>query len=164
MNKLIIIILLAFSVDCQTNSWEGITPLKSTRSDVEKLLGSPTPLSVAKYAAGYRGNEGKVNVLYSTGLCNVNPDHGWNVTEFTVISISYYPDHPPRLADLKIDRSKFERRPDPATLGSDFYTNEVDGIALTVDTSDNTVTRFQYFPASKDDYLMCKNLAEVEPK
>lgn len=158
MNVLILMLIFSSAVFCQSNNvWNGITPLKSTREDVEKILGKPEPLSVAKYAAGYKTKEGKVFVLYSTGMCDVNSAHGWNIPELTVISISFDPDYPnPYIfSDLKIDRSKFERHPDPGSLHLVSYANEVDGIVLTVDTSDDTVRNFGYFPESKYNCLKC---------
>src|SRR5260370_28973458 len=89
---------------CQSNIWNGIIPLKSTRSDVEKILGPPTLDSKARDAADYKTKEGKVFILYSSGPCNVKPSNGWNIPELTVIQISFYPNFTPKLKDLKIDR------------------------------------------------------------
>lgn len=160
---LILILLLGGTVYCQSsNVWNGITPLKSTRSDVEKILGKPMPTSASQHAASYKTKEGRVFILYSTGLCDVNREHGWNVPELTVIGMSFYPDYPNphKFSDLKIDQSKFERRPDPGALRSVFYTNEIDGVVLTVDTSNDSISRFSYIPESKYDHLMCKNLKQ----
>lgn len=161
MFVLTLLLLLGGSVYCQSNNvWNGITPLKSTKMDVEKILGKRDAWSVARHAAGYETKGGKVFVLYSTGLCNVNPEHGWNIPELTVISVHFSPDypHPHRFSDLKIDRSKFERRPDPGSLHLVSYTNETDGISLTVDTADDSVRTFGFFPASKDNCLRCENV------
>lgn len=146
--------LVAF-VYCQTNVWNGIVPLKSTRADVEKILGKPTPDSVARYAADYKTKDGKVFVLYSTGPCKVEPSNGWNIPALTVISIHVYQDVGPNIADLKLDARKFAKGPDPEILNRMYYTNETDGISITVDTTDGEITRFSYFPKSKNDYLRC---------
>lgn len=165
MYILVLILSLSGTIFCQTsNVWNGITPLKSTRADVEKILGKPVPLSVARHAAGYKTKDGRVFVLYSTGLCDVNPEHGWNIPELTVIKISYYPDRLPKLSDLQIDLSKFEKSPDPGSLSSVFYTNKIDGIMLTVDSSGDVVESFSYFPEAKYDHLMCKNIRNGKPK
>lgn len=159
MYIVILVLFLAGTVFCQTsNVWNGIEPLKSTREDVEKILGKPEPTSTARHAAGYKTFEGSVFVLYSTGLCDVDPRHGWNVPELTVIRISFYPDDPSshKFSSLRIDSSKFDRSPDPGAIHSVFYTNKVDGIVLTVDTIDNSISSFGYFPKSKYDHLRCK--------
>lgn len=161
MYILILMLLLAGSVFCQSsNVWNGITPLKSTKADVEKILGKPEPWVANQYAAQYKAKDGEVSVLYSTGMCDINPEHGWNIPLLTVISLSYYPDYPNpyKFSELKLDLSKFQRNPDPGSIGLVFYTNEADGIALTVDTGDDSVRRFGYFPESKYNHLMCKNI------
>lgn len=158
MYKLILMLLLAYPANSQTsNVWNGIIPLKSTRADVEKILGKPEPMSIAKYATGYRVKDGEVFVLYSTGLCNIDPAHGWNIPELTVINVDFSPDYPNpyKFSDLKIDRYKFEMHPDPGSLHLVSYTNEKDGVVLTVDTSSDTIRTFSYFPESKYDCLKC---------
>jgi hypothetical protein len=155
---LILILVCSSTVLCQLNNvWNGITPLKSTRQDVEKILGKHEPSSVARYAGGYRTEDGRIFVLYSTGLCDVNPDNGWNIPELTVISLSYYPTESPKLSDLKIDLKKFERHQDPEITNLISYANQTDGVVLNVDSSDNSIVSFNYFPESKYDHLMCKN-------
>lgn len=147
-------------VCCQTNVWNGIVPLKSTKEDVEKILGKPTLDSIAQAAAEYRTKDGKVFVLYSTGPCKVKPSNGWKIPKQTVISISFYPVDRPQFTDLQIDMQKFERHSDPEILHLIDYTNKTEGINLTIDESDGSVTRFSYFPESKYDYLKCKATKE----
>lgn len=150
------IVLPIVLICCQSNVWNGIVPLKSTRADVEKILGSPVPDSIARDAAVYKTKTEKVFVLYSTGPCDTTPSNGWNLPELTVISIRVYPVAEPKLEDLKLDFSKFERRIDPKILNLVYYANDRDGINISVDTTDNTVTRIGYFPESKNNNLLCK--------
>lgn len=159
MRLLILNLLLTGTLWCQSsNVWNGITPLKSTRDDVEAILGKPESWSTSRHAGGYTTKDGKVFVLYSTGLCDVNSENGWNIPELTVIKVSFSPNYPNpyKFSQLKIDRTKFERRPDPGSLHLISYMNEADGIVLTVDTSDDSVRGFGYFPESKYNRLKCK--------
>lgn len=160
MYTLIFTLLLAGTAFCQSsNTWSGITPLKSTRSDVEKILGQPEAWSVARHGGSYKTKEGTVSVEYSTGFCNADPRGGWNVPELTVVTVTISPiDQNQKFSALKLDMSKFGRHPDPGSLHLADYTNETDGVVITVDTSDNTVRRFGYFPSAKYDQLMCKNI------
>lgn len=139
------------------NIWRGITPLKSTREDVEKILGKPEASSVGKHAAGYRIAEGSVSIVYSTGLCSVNSLHGWDVAELTVISIYYKPDysHSQKLANLRLDPKKFEKRADPGSINLVDYTNAVYGLGYTIDSTDDSVWSISYFPESKYRNLLC---------
>lgn len=141
---------------CQTNAWNGIVPLKSTRADVEKILGVPMSHSIGKHAGGYKTENERVDVLYSTGPCKIKPGGGWNVPELVVTSIDIYPNVRPKIADLNLDEKKFEKTLDPEILHQMYYTNTKDGIGLTVDTSDGTIVRFSYFPESKNAHLKCK--------
>lgn len=97
-------------------------------------------------------------MLYSTGPCNIKPSNGWNIPELTVIQLSFYPNVTPKLTDLTLDSTKFEKRRDPEILNLTYYTNETDGISLTVDNGvPETVISFSYFPESKYDHLMCNS-------
>lgn len=156
--KMVLIYLLVFLMSSgpqQTNCWHGITPLRSTRTDVEKILGPPTPYSKAPDAADYRTESERVFVLYSTGSCDVNPSNGWNVARGTVISISVEPNIKPKFADLKLDESKYDKVRDPEVLNLTYYTDEVQGIIIEVNTEEKVVTTFRYSPMSKDNHLRC---------
>jgi hypothetical protein len=150
-----LILPLVALVCCESNVWNGIVPLKSTRVEVEKVLRKRMPHSIAKYAAGYRTETERVFITYSTGPCNVKPNNGWNVPELTVIDIMVLPDTKQRLADLKWDISKAERKSFAETPGLVNYTNTVDGIAITAYESDGLIDYFRYFPKSKDFSLKC---------
>jgi hypothetical protein len=142
----------------QVNSWRGITPLKSTRADVEKILGRPTLDTKARYAADYMTNNERVFVLYSTGPCNVKPSNGWRIPADTVLRVSVKPKIKPTFASLHLDETTYEKRPDPEVLQFTYFTNERDGITVTVNTDDGLVTAFDYFPMAKDDHLRCSDL------
>lgn len=158
VNQWVLLYLLIFfssTTHQQTNCWHGIIPLRSTRADVEKLLGPPTPDSKAPYAADYRTKNERVFILYSTGSCNVESSHGWNVPRGTVIEISVEPNVKPKFADLKLDEGKYEKRKDPEYLSITYYTNEKEGISIEVNTDEGVVNAFSYSPMSKDFHLRC---------
>src|SRR5687768_16252810 len=54
-----------------TKEWRGIIPLRSTRADVERLLGPPEPGSRGVYRTGSE----RITVSYAEGPC----DYGWQV-------------------------------------------------------------------------------------
>ena len=140
----------------QDNSWNGITPLRSTRADVEKIFGKPDRNSVGTFTAMYQTSSGRVFVLYSTGACYLKPSHGWNVPALTVISMSVYPIPEPNFDESKIDKTKFVKRPDPEILSEVAYPNEKDGVSVSVNSWDQVMTRYHYFPESKYNNLKCK--------
>jgi len=156
---LILFFWVSFSYP-ESNTWRGIVPLRSTRADVEKILGPPTPDSRSPYAAGYDTDNEKVFILYSSGLCAANPQHGWNVPAGVVIRISVEPKRKPRFIDFKLDKSKYEQRPDPEVLDFTYYTNEEEGISVEVNTAEGVVTTVRYSPGSKYNHLRCSTPAD----
>jgi hypothetical protein len=159
----VVMFLLSF-IPQQTNCWRGITPLRSTRADVEKKLGMPTADSKASDAAFYKTRDEKVFILYSTGPCDSHPGYSWNAPRGTVIHISVEPNIRPKFADIKLDENKFKKRPDPELRDYTAYTNEEDGISIEVNTSEGVVTAFNYWPTSKDDSLRCSTFLKKSPK
>lgn len=148
-----IFISLIVTTVCQQNAWRGIVPLRSTRADVERILGRPAPYSKATDAADYITENERVFVLYSTGPCAVEPSNGWDVPHETVITMSVEPKIKPKLSDLKLDKSKYKESRDPEVLDFIYYTNEEDGISL--ETREGLVTAFNYWPTAKERSLIC---------
>ena len=138
-----------------TNTWNGITPLESTRIDVENILGKRDLDSKAKDAASYTTKNEKVFVIYSGGNCNIKLNGGWNVEKGKVISLSVYPTIPLKFADYKFDKTKFSNYVEDYVIITT-YTNKTDGIGFSVNTEEGTISHFTYFPKSEDDYLLCE--------
>jgi hypothetical protein len=155
-----LLIVLTIIAHPQANSWRGIVPLHSTRADVEKILGPPTPDSKAMDAADYKTENERIFVLYSTGPCDVQPSNGWNAPRGIVLRISVEPNTKPKFADLRLDESKYDRRPDGDYLDSTSYVDEEDGISITVNTAQGVVTSISYWPTSKQNHLRCSAPAE----
>jgi hypothetical protein len=147
-----LILLMFFSSPncCKDNEWRGIRPLKTTRQEVENRLGKPTPDSVARNAARYETEDGKVFVLYSVGSCGSESNNGWNVPDLTVIDLSFYPKSKPIFSKLNFDRKNFVRRPDPEITYLVEYFNKKDGISITIADDEDLVQAFRYFPNEKD--------------
>src|SRR5688500_5683266 len=139
--KLFLFLSFATSVHCQANVWRSITPLKSTRVDVEKILGKPDPTSQGDFAATYTTRWGRVFVLYSTGACSIKPSNGWNIPEMTVISVSVYPEPEPDFNESQFTLKDFVKHPDPEILSSVVYTNAKQGVSIAVNSWDHFVTR-----------------------
>lgn len=128
--------------------WRGIVPLRSTRADVERLLGPPESASGGVYVT-----EGeRVSVTYAGREC----DYGWRVPVDTVISFFVYPKEPPKVADLKLDEKRYERRRDVHITTLYYYVDQKEGINYTVDTGRGLVTGVEYYPALRDNALLCQ--------
>lgn len=144
-------------------AWRGIVPLRSTRADVERVLGSP----LRGYDNIYDADEGRVNIFYQRTPCvfgdafgrSVRGD-GWKVPRDTVIDITVYPKTRIMLADLRIDESKYRHFSLPHDPAHIHYTNEEEGLGFTVfveDAQTRVVQSFNYHPAKGDDAPRCLN-------
>lgn len=127
--------------------WRGIVPLRSTRADVNRLLGSPNV--EGKY---YEIGNYVVHIDYSDGPCEKGKS-GWNVPRDTVVSISLSPNQALKFSDLQIDKKKLKKSKDGELPGIVYYTNDAEGITISV--SDEEVRNIYYNPTSKDKSLRC---------
>jgi len=155
----VLLILLSIAHP-QVNSWKGIVPLHSTRMDVEKILGAPRPNSKGLDASTYETSSERVFVLYSTGPCNATPSNGWNAPRGTVIEVSVEPNVKPKISGFNLDPNKFEKKQDPEVLDYTNYTDDENGISITVNTVEGVVVRTSYWPTSKENHLRCSRKPE----
>jgi hypothetical protein len=124
-----------------SKDWHGIIPLRSTRADVERMLGP------SAYGGGYayeRPNE-RVFFTYSSGECHEG--ESWNAPRDTVVMIIAYPKTKPLLSDLGLDLKRYKRT-DDCNPGSFHYTEETEGISYAVDG--DVVSEIIYYPNSED--------------
>ena len=148
----LIIISLVLTQVSDFRDWRGIVPLRSTRAEVEKLLGPPEKST----SATYRSEDGTVTVRYADRVC----DYGWQVPLETVISFSVYPKHPVALADMKLDERKFEKRRDVHNESVYYYINQGEGVNYTVDTGKEVVTLIEYYPSARENNRRCKTATD----
>lgn len=158
-----VLFLSVFSVALvQERGWRGITPLHSTREDVERLIGPP----LMPGGMTYDLKTERVNVGYSDGACGKGQPSEWNVPLGTVIGITIYPQTKLMLSDLTIDLSRFEKFINPHNPDSVFYNDDENGISIGTQ-SNGEVVKVYYHPTRKDSYLRCptaKQLSFTPPK
>ena len=137
------------------NVWRGLTPLRSTRADVERLLGQAKD-SVDQTLI-YKTPAETVHVLYSEGACKTNGFGQWRVPADTVIQVRVYPQSTTLLGDLRVDVSKYRRRPDPNIPHWMFYLNDADGLTIQtkLENEREEVMIVTYGPTEKDAHLHC---------
>ena len=122
-------------------------PLKSTRADVERLLGKPNGLG------RYEFDNERAYIDYARG-CDQPNDCVCLVPKDTVISIFVTLETDLKWSALKLDRSKYKKSRSahlPSILN---FTNDEEGITYTVDEADEEVMHITYLPSARD----CKNL------
>lgn len=146
-------LILISSVGVRGQEWRKIEPLRSTRADVERMLGKPEKDWPTNSI--YKFKNGNALIWYSSKPCE-GPSGGWRVPPGTVIQISFsYSDSQPRFSDLKLDRSKYERVSEGDYLDFMRYRNNEEGISYSVNEPKGLVSLVTYYPAARDDYLRC---------
>lgn len=127
--------------------WRGIVPLHSTRTDVEAVLGKGT----GECECSYYRDDMNIFFRYSSGTCDSGRSGDWNIGPNTVIGFTIYPKPTPKLSDLKLDETKFEKKPN---IGDSLlYVNNEEGLSMQV--WQGTVQSFDFWPAAGDEYLRC---------
>lgn len=152
-----LVLLAILTGNASAKSWRGITPLHSTRVDVEKLWGKPVPpprgsgrsYTLNENRSIYFTDEGEIYVIYAraTSGCDTS------VTPDTVLLLSFKPKKKMKLSDLRIDKSKFTTY-DPAMptgIGYKAYTDEADGYSIL--TFKGVVEEIYYQPTAADRKL-----------
>lgn len=152
--------LLAQGIHAQTNSWNGITLLKSTRVEVERQLG------VGKGGTyygevDYEKEKKRVTVTYAQRLC----DRGWNVPKDTVISIaSWPPDSQANKSarEVKLEESKFFVSGDDAFYGT--WTDPVAGVQYYFMNMSQQLLRVTHIPLRADNDKRCDGFPPYVPE
>jgi hypothetical protein len=145
------LLLLLFLVSTvAAKEWRGITPLKSSRADVERLLGKPNELG------RYEIQNERVTITYSQGPCNgafgalAKANCECLVAKDTVLRIAVTFDSAVKVSKLGIDKKKYGRTPVHAYKPTATYSDFTDGVVYTIRESDDTVTFIDHLPSAKD--------------
>ena len=137
--------------ECLAKEWRSISPLHSTRADVEKALNVK---SEGKSFDVFSLGEEFVMVIYSEAPCSNGNLGKWNVPNGTVLEIVVAPKITKYLSDLKVDLSRFKKS---SKVSRDYvvttYTDEDDGFAIEVVYEG--IGALYYRPSEKDRHLLC---------
>lgn len=137
----------------QLNSWRGLVPLHSTKSDVDRLLGSPD--STVGFVGYKTQNEGVI-VRYAKANCSSGGD--WNVPIDTVLEITVTPMTTLLLDELRLELDRYNRAESTHPENVFYYLNPEDGVMIQTRLRGEleTVTSITYGHAMKDDNLRCR--------
>ena len=161
----IVIVALSLLLLMSTNQpnvkgqdWRQIVPLKTTRAEVERLLGATTTI----YFAEYELKQGSLFIEYSSGPCRPERKGGWNVPKDVVTMIHFTPKRRTRIANLKLDPRKFRRVVDDHSIGILYYVNDEEGITYQVQSG--KIDFVEYHPAKRDEHLYCGDPADEKQR
>ncbi|HKY30886.1 MAG TPA: hypothetical protein VJM12_23400 [Pyrinomonadaceae bacterium] len=130
--------------------------MHSTRKDVERLLGFPQ--ASKGVAATFQLKDGRLRVFYSDGFCKRPNTNDWNVPPETVVTFTFEPSGEVKIAELKLDMTKYERTVDPHLWNAVHYYNREAGILIStrLGKEGEDVHSITYEPAEKDLHLRCE--------
>lgn len=146
-----ILLIAPLFVLVEGKEWRGITPLHSTRVDVERLF---RPSKTKKQLSTYQTAEEAISVLYASGPpCGFDAGSEWRVPYDTVVSITVSPRNRVFFSELKLDLTNFEKfgglhRPNIVT-----YLSKEQGERIEV--FQDEVMSITYLAASSDSNLHC---------
>jgi hypothetical protein len=160
-NFLIIVLILVNSICCfsQNNVWNGLIPLRSTRSQVEKLLGEPKEKTVFGTFI-YESKDGQVEISYSDKKC----DLAWDVPVDTVLRLELYPVSlaGKSFEELKIDKNSFSVSVDDAFYAK--WTNPEEGLQYYFSGGDKELISISFLPKKSDNNLRCNGFPPFAPE
>jgi hypothetical protein len=147
---ILILLMLGVSVPGNAQDWRRIKLLETVRPDVERLFGP----SSEGYAATYVLQDGVLFLEYSSGTCRPDRKGGWNVEEYTVVSLRFVPKSKQRLARLNLDLRKFRKVVDDHVGGVTYYTNDEEGV--TYEVQFGRVDAINYLPGKRYNSMQCR--------
>ena len=157
LSLLIAWLLLVRSTQIPTpTDWRGLSPLKSTRMDVERTLGPPDQNIDNEHLTYYFPDVVVYFYFTSNPKCRQKlPYTSWNVTAGTVTGIDVRLRHPQLVEETGIDLTKFKRvKADSDVVDSYYYLS--DDSSFAIDAGNNYVSGYHYQPGSKQEKLLCE--------
>ncbi len=146
-------LLISVAAVSDAREWNGIRPLHSSRSDVERVFG-PTVRPCQTLWCMYKLEQENVWIQYASGPpCGTEVSDAWQVPRDTVVEMTVYFRKDRLFEDLKIDLSRYVKTVDQHLPGWIYYTNADDGVMIAGGL--RTVTSITYYPESKDKDLRC---------
>jgi len=147
-------------VTAAVNSWQGIVPLRSTRAEIEQLLGPPKSSLGEIYQ--YDTSENRVSVSYTSDPCSVNGANPTGAATDVALKIAVSPKNALLIQDIHLNKDKYKRIQDDHPENWVHYLNSFDGI--TVDAILNNgceqVVSIIYHGTARDRELRCGNKGE----
>lgn len=139
------------------NTWKEITPLKTNRLQVEKILGAAENDNCQE--CKYQTDKEEVVISYATSPCQGDLT-GWNVPSNTVLRILVKPKAKLKFSELKINEEKL------LLIGTEsdhtFYIDQERGTIYLVDFW-GVLKSINYMPLEADNNLRCKGFSAYNP-
>ena len=147
--KIFVVFLTLFISVIQSRNgtgWRGILPLRSSRLEVERELGSLDLRCLC-----YKTEKELIHVVYATGPCNGELP-GWNVPRDTVLSLTISPHEEVAFSKVEPRKEHFVKTVDDTF--TTYYGNGDKGLRYSVSAT-GFITTVSYLPSVKDNSQRC---------
>ena len=140
-----------------TSDWRGLSPIKSTRMDVERTLGPPAEKINDEQMTYYFPDVVVYFYFTSNPKCRQKvPYTSWDVTSDTLTGIDISLRHSPSVEETGIDLTKFKKIKAAADMINNYYYVSPDDDGFAIEVSNNYLGGFHYAPGSKHKHLRCE--------
>ena len=151
---------LFFLVSAQmpsTTNWRGLSPITSTRMDVERTLGPPHEKRDNGQMTYYFPDVVVWFYFTSNPKCGQKlPYTSWDVASDTLTGIDVSLRHPPTVEKIGIDLTKYKKIRGASDMIDDYYYVNPDDDGFAIDVGNNYVGGYHYSPGSKHKNLRCE--------
>ena len=138
----------------EEKGWKRIMPLRSTKKDVEEILGSPKENNL------YETEKEKIIVWYSKGRCRRNKSSNWNVPKDTVLTFTVIPKEKLLISTfINSIEGQFKREIDYKSEGIYHYYNEDHSVFIEtriLPEGGEDIILIDYLPTTEDKKFRCK--------
>lgn len=151
-----------------TTDWRGLSPLKSTRMDVERTLGPPHQ-KIHDELLTYRFPDMEVYFSFTSNRnCQQQvPYTSWNVTSDTLTAIDVIFRPGPLVADTGIDLTKYKKIEVGGDLLNHYAYLNAD-YSFIIEVGNGYLAGYQYRPGNNQKHLRCEPgkaaLTPVKPR
>lgn len=140
-----------------TTDWRGLSPIKSTRMDVERTLGPPAEKVDNEQMTYYFPDVVVYLYFTSNPKCRQKlPYTSWDVTSDTLTGIDISLRHPPSVEETGIDLTKFKKIKASNDMMNHYYYVSPDDDGFAIEVGNNYVGGYHYAPGSKHKNLRCE--------
>jgi hypothetical protein len=139
-----------------TTEWRGLSPLKSTRMDVERTLGPPDQ-NMDNERLTYRFPDMEVAFHFTSNpKCQQQlPYTSWNVTSDTLTGIDITIRPGPLVTDIGIDLTKYKKIEVGGDLLDRYVYLNADG-SFQIEVGNNYLAGYHYRPGTSHKDLRCE--------
>lgn len=138
-----------------TKEWRGLSPIKSTRADIIRVMGKPDDNHENKLLVYYLPDVVVSFGFTSNPKCAQKLPHlSWDVPSDTLTAIGVTLKKPILISDAGIDFTKYVKKPGNYDLiGHYYYSKEEDGFSISVGTK--YIMAYIYEPRAEDYNKRC---------